>query len=211
MTANGALHHRVNIGKPINVAASISTPVESSFPVVGHLTMTTLAWLIRVPPLHDPPQLTRLGVGRAPCSRDQGRRGIGKRDCSLPTPDGAEERRGQWRRYAPSDATQGPQPSAATSAAPRVVFAKGGVARLPVFTLPTRIVVTSPIKIVVRFVFPHLPPWMLGGRLGMPLMGSRFGLLRRCQGRRRKGSDQDEGNKTFDHWGSPVCLPLTSA
>ena len=102
------------------------------------------------------------------------------------------------------DATQGPQPSAATSAAPRVVFAKGGVARLPVFTLPTRIVVTSPIRIVVRFVFPHLPPWMLGGRLRL---GSRFGLLRRCQGRRRKGSDQDEGNKTFDHGGSRCVCP----
>src|SRR6478672_8774578 len=33
-------------GSRSNVAASISTPVESSRPVVGHLTMTTLVFII---------------------------------------------------------------------------------------------------------------------------------------------------------------------
>ena len=60
-------------------------------------------------------------------------------------------------------------------AAPHDIFAKGGVARLPVFAMPIRIVVLA------RFVFPHLPPWMPG------------------QGGRREGGDQDEGNKTFAH------------
>src|SRR6476646_7542336 len=46
-------------GRRSNVAASISTPVESSRPVVGHLTMTTLAWPMSSPS-HNPPELARL-------------------------------------------------------------------------------------------------------------------------------------------------------
>ena len=71
-----------------------------------------------------------------------------------------------------------------------------------------------PIRIVVlaRFVFPHLPPWMLGGRLrDMPLMGSRRSPFEPPgQGGRREGEggDQKEGNKGFDHWGSPCVVPL---
>jgi len=43
-------------GRRSNVAVSISTPVESSCPVVGHLTMTTLAWPMRdaSPPRFQP-------------------------------------------------------------------------------------------------------------------------------------------------------------
>ena len=39
---------RMSESRP-NVAASISTPVESSRPVARHLTMTTLVWIISNP------------------------------------------------------------------------------------------------------------------------------------------------------------------
>ena len=48
-------------GSRSNVMASISTPVESSRPVLGHLTITTLTSRILL--LRNPPQLAYLIVG----------------------------------------------------------------------------------------------------------------------------------------------------
>ena len=93
------------------------------------------------------------------------------------------------------------------SAAPRVVFAKGGVAWLPIL----------PLKGKVRF-FPSLPlllidrpdgPVMLVGRLDVPVIRSpRSPFEPPGQGGRREGRDQEEGNKTSAHCGSPCVVPL---
>jgi hypothetical protein len=92
--------------------------------------------------------------------------------------------------------------SAAAGAAPRDVFAKGGVARLPILAVEVtvRCFLSFPVMLGVRFDGPV----MLVGRPDVPVIGSpRSRFEPPGQGGRREGGDQEERSKTSPHCGSP--------
>ena len=92
-------------------------------------------------------------------------------------------------------------------AAPRNVFSKGGVARLPILALKgkVRCFVSLPFLLINRLDGPV----MLVDRLDVSVIRfPRIPIEPPGQGGRREGGDQKEGNKTFDHWGSPCVVPL---
>ena len=108
--------------------------------------------------------------------------------------------------YAPShrDARSKDRTSVA-GASPHDVFAKGGVARLPILALKGKV-----------HCFPSLHRLdgsvMLMGRLDVSVIRSpRIPFEPPGQGGRREEGDQEEGNKTSAHCGSPCCAPVLIA
>jgi hypothetical protein len=88
--------------------------------------------------------------------------------------------------------------ASAAGAAIHDVFAKGGVARLPIFA------VEGTVRCFPPLVDPIGGPVVLVGGLDVPMIPSPGCPFRSpCQGGRRDGRDQDKGNKTSAHCGSP--------
>ena len=84
------------------------------------------------------------------------------------------------------------------------VFAKAGVARLPILALEgtIRCFLSLPLLLIDRLDVPV----MLVDRLDVPVIGRPFEPP--GQGGRREGGDQEEGNKTSAHCGSSCVVPL---